>query len=53
VRAAQAMSEVRIGQIGGPAIVDNFPAIARDDIDVLNGCLAPFSVQALQRDVPG
>jgi len=33
MRPAQAMTAVLIGQIGGPAVMDDGPPIARDDVD--------------------
>ena len=49
--AAQAVAAVVIGEIGGPAVVDNDAAVAGDDASGLHRFLPALRMQAFQRDV--
>ena len=51
MRATQAMPTVRLGEIGSPTVMNDRAPIAGNDADLLDGPLAPVSVQALQRGV--
>ena len=47
VRTAQAMAALIIGEIGGPAVMDDHPTIAGDHADSLDGDFPAFGVQEL------
>ena len=52
VGATQAMAAVGVGQVGGPAVVDEAAAIAGDDVDRRDGFQSALGVKEFQGDVP-
>ena len=52
VRATEPMAAVLPGQIGRPAVMDDHPALARDDADGGHGLKPPLLMDELTRDVP-
>ena len=51
--AAQGVLAVPVGEVAGPAIVDQDASVAGDDIEVVDGGPAALAVDELQRQVPG
>ena len=52
VRPTESMAAVLIGEVGGPAVVDDHPSVAGDDADGGHRFKPPFFVHELQGDVP-
>ena len=52
MRATQPMAAVRIGQVGGPAVMDDHPSVARDDADRRHRLQSALRVHELQGDLP-
>ncbi len=50
--AAQAVAAVVVGEIGGPAVVDDVAVIGGDDVDGVDGLAPAFGMEELARDGP-
>ena len=53
MRTTQAMLAVRVRETGSPTVMNDHTTIARNDAELLDGRLAPPSMQELQGDLPG
>ena len=52
MRPANSVTLLKTGQIGCPAIMNNIPAIARNNINRYYRRLTPLSVQEFESNIP-